>query len=146
MIAGPQNQGEFEWCRTFLQDRGHMGVSPAAHILTWLSGEKPTWVVAFDDWMGATCMVYMASSVTFAPRALRWGVFNYAFNVIKRKRIFALVNSANTKALRLDLFLGFKEIHRAVECAEDGADIVFLEMIAEDWKVKHGRQVLTTCT
>jgi hypothetical protein len=146
VIAGPANREEFEWGRNFMQARGNIKVADDAHMLFWyVQGSFPTWVISFDSWAGFTCQVQMASSSPYIPKALRFAVFNYAFNAIKRKFLFALVNSKNTKALRIDLWLGFKEIFRCPESAEDGGDIVILAMKATDWKAKNGQSVSTAC-
>jgi hypothetical protein len=134
LIAWPQNREEFTWYRGFLAGRGNLKISDDAHILAWLREGRPTWVVSFDSWMGYTCQLQMASLAPYPPRKFRQAVFNYAFNVLKRKRIFAYVSSKNTKAFRLDVFLGFREVYRAPACAEDGSDIIMLEMLAEEWK------------
>lgn len=138
MIKGATTMGEMSWCRQTLL-KAKVIPSPFAHMLMWFGRLGPTWVVAYDDWLGRTCMMYMASTVAYPPKAFRWAVFNYPFNILQMKRVFGMVKSDNTAAMRLDLHLGFKEVYRAEECAEDGHDIVLLEMRAENWRAQHGR-------
>lgn len=141
MIKGAETDEEIKWCRELLGRTANILLSPTAHIVMWVSEGVPTWVVAYDDWLGWTCMMYVASVTRFPPRAFRWAVFNYAFNIIDRKIVFGMVKSNNTKALRLDLFLGFKEVYRAPGCAEGGHDIILLEMKADDWRARNGKKI-----
>lgn len=125
------------WYQGFMQGRGKIRVSDSAHFLSWLREGTPTWVVAFDNWMGYTCQLSMAATQCYVPKAFRRAVFNYAFNVLKRKRVYALVEAGNEAALRLDKWLGFREFHRAPGCTLDGKDIIMLELTAEEGLAKH---------
>jgi hypothetical protein len=137
VIRGAETPEDIAWCRWILS-KAHVDPTPTAHLLMWIGASGPTWVVAYDDWLGATCMLYMASTVAYPPKAFRWAVFNYAFNVLKLKIVLGMVKGNNSRALRLDHFLGFKEVYRAEGCAEDGADVILLELKATDWREKNG--------
>lgn len=147
MIRGPTSQEEDAWCREFLAERGNIGLSDSAHFLLMVGEGKPSWVVAFDDWVGKTCHLYVAADGQApVPRTLAWATFNYAFNRIGRLRVFAVCNSHNERVIRLVKWLGMVEVYRGYACHEDGGDIVFLDMTRERWlrKVRNGQEKHTS--
>jgi RimJ/RimL family protein N-acetyltransferase len=92
----------------------------------------PKWVVGFDDWMGSTCQLYMASELGYLlPTKLIKATFHHGFNVLKRTHIFGVVNSLNSRAMRLDTWLGFTEVLRVAGAHEGGGDIVVFQMTPE---------------
>lgn len=141
MIAVPSTVAELQWCHQFFAQHD-MSVTADAHWLIWSTQGMPQWVIAYDDWMGTTCQLYMASLHTSPPpRSLIKAVFQHGFCLLKRTHIFAFVNSNNTSAMRVDLWLGFREVYRAAGAHEGGGDLVVFEMTPADcrWLEKaHG--------
>jgi hypothetical protein len=133
VIYGPRTKAEHDWLRQVFKERGEIGLTEDAHILTWLREREPVWFVAYDGWLGSTCQMHMLALQPYVPKTLRFAAFNYAFNVLKRTRVFGIVNSNNEKAMRLDKWLGFTEWTRFLGCHDQGGDIVILTMTAEDW-------------
>lgn len=147
MIGWPENEAEHKWFRNFLVRKGAAVITPEAHIICWHVKGIPTWVVAYDEFCGATCQMHWASeNARYLPRELIHFAFRYSFNVLKLRRVFGLINSTNTSALRITLWLGFKEVYRAEDCHHDGGDIVFLEMRADNctWtRIPNGQRLST---
>ena len=98
-------------------------------MLFWLVSGAPAWVVAFDDWLGKTCQLHVATNrPRIVPRSFARSVFHYAFRVQKREMLFAMVNSQNLPALRLDRWLGFRDLITIPKMHDSGGDIVVLQM------------------
>lgn len=139
MIHAPQSKGDHDWCRAQFA-KFSIQIGEDGHFITWIRNDAPVWFVAYDGWLGRTCQMHMVGFQTFVPRALRKAAFDYAFGPLARTRVFGIVNSLKTHVLRLDLFLGFKEILRFPGDADDGGDIVLLQMTADEWKAKNGNR------
>lgn len=145
MITVPVSPEQVEWCKAYLESRGAIGVSEYAQFLVWERDGMPKWVVAFDDWVGSTCQLYMAAPAGYAPpRSMIRTVFNHAFNVLKRTHVFGIVNSLNTRAMRLDQWLGFVQILRVQGCHTGGGDLVVFQMTPATcrWikEARHGQE------
>lgn len=134
MIYGPRTKAEHDWLRNCFKTRGEIGLTEEAHILVWLRDHEPVWLVGYDAWLGSTCQMHMLALQPYIPKQLRFAAFNYAFNVIKRTRVFGLVNSRNPKALKLDRWFGFQPLVVVPGCHDDGGDLIVLTMTAEDWR------------
>lgn len=133
LIAVPSSQVELEWCRRFMWAKGRTVLSGVADWLTWAPGGMPVWIVAFDDWIGTTCQIHMASVGGIPPpRSLIRATFQHGFKTLKRTHIFGLVNSHNSRAVRLNIWLGFTEILRIPKAHEGGGDIMVLQMTPAD--------------
>lgn len=133
MIVVPSNEEEVTWCRNFLLARGHIEVTASASWLVWEREGMPQWVVAFDSWVGTTCQMHMASQgAMFWPRSLMRVVFQHGFVALKRTHLFGLVNSNNPAAMRIDTWLGFREVYRVPKVHDDGGDLVIFEMTPAD--------------
>jgi len=139
LVSGAKTRGELIWGHGFLESRANIGLSPTAHMLFFHHvGAKPTWVVAFDDWVGKTAHLYVASDGrTPIPRSLAYFTMLYGFEHIHLQRLFSLTNSLNRRVHRLMGWLGFREIYRAAGCHEGGGDLVFNEITHSD--VQHQR-------
>ncbi len=75
--------------------------------------------------------MHVASNGGPPPRSLIRAVFRYAFENLKCKVLFGIVEESNEAALRLDRWLGFREVYRVAGCANDGGDLILLEMRRE---------------
>lgn len=128
MIVVPSGERELAWCQQFYQKRS-MIVTADAHWLVWSTLGTPQWVIAFDAWMGSTCQLSMASRHPSPPaRALIKATFRHGFGVLKRTHMFGFVNSTNISAMKLDQWLGFREIYRVPKAHENSGDIVVFDM------------------
>lgn len=133
MLSWPKNDEQVIWARQFLVSRGAAYVSPSAHFIFWSVDGYPTWVVAFDDWVGKTCQMHVANSkCRIVPRELARAVFRYAFWSLGREMVFAMVNGRNKAALRLDRWLGFTDLIIIPGMHDDGGDLVVLKMPKSD--------------
>lgn len=132
MISWPTTNEQTVICRELIRERCGAAPHADAHYLVWLRDNVPEWVVAIDGWVGQTCQLTMASTKTRpVPRELARTVFHYVFNVLKRKRVFALVDEDNQAALRIDHWLGFREEARWPELATSGKALLLLSATPE---------------
>lgn len=141
MISWPTNAAQKEACRELFRLR--CGAAPAedAHYLVWLKDGQPEWFVAFDHWVGHTCQISQAATHTRPfPRQLVKAVFQYAFDVLHRKMIFAVVDEENEPAMRMDRFLGFREEKRWPGMATSGGDLVLLSITREQCRFLETKQ------
>lgn len=67
----------------------------------------------------------------WATRDLIWCAFDYPFNQLGCKKVFAQVPAHNTKALEIDLKLGFKIVAKVDDVFPEGACLV-LALSRED--------------
>jgi RimJ/RimL family protein N-acetyltransferase len=65
------------------------------------------------------------------PRKFAREVFRYAFDVLHRKMVFAVVSEGNEQALRVNRFLGFQEDRRWPGMALHDHDLLLLTMTRE---------------
>lgn len=131
MIVGPRTPEEWQALAGFLKH--HAGVHPSADLqcIGWLDEDKKlVIVVGFNGFMGKVAQIHLAfaDGWHFSPRAMLREVFKYAFETAKREMLIGVVNSKNEKAMRMDLHLGFRELHRLNGMHDDDGDIVVLGM------------------
>jgi len=113
--------------------KSNVQTSTDAQWLVWECDGMPRWVVVLDGWLGSTCQIHQASLKTTAPpRSMIRAVFKHGFRVMKRTHIFGVVNSKDESVVRLDKWLGFREIYRVPGAHIRGGDIVLLEMTPAD--------------
>lgn len=97
----------------------------------WLLGG-----VIFQDYTGEGGSINLHCA-GFLPgwlsRALLWNTFNYAFNVVKVKKVIGKVHADNYKALKLNLHLGFKVETHIADVYPDG-DLLIMSMYRDDCK------------
>ena len=97
--------------------------------------------VGYEGFTGTACMMHMAGTKPgwFNRQYMRLA-FNYPFEIFGLKMVFGRVPSGNTKALEIDLRLGFKELIY-IEGAHPDGGIHLLQLKREDWmRSKYGRQ------
>ncbi|MGI9135794.1 MAG: hypothetical protein ACR2JS_01890 [Candidatus Nanopelagicales bacterium] len=81
--------------------------------------------VIFQGYTGTSIHMHMAGFVDhWANRDLIWCVFDYPFNQLGCKKVFGQVCEANTKALEIDLKLGFKIVAKVDDVYPEGACLV----------------------
>jgi RimJ/RimL family protein N-acetyltransferase len=130
VIAIPRSQREWEAMAAFV--RHHAGVLPNAdaRCIGWVSDHKLVMAVTFQAFLGKTAQIHVAMvpGWHFTPRAMLREVFHYAFDTAKLEMLLGVVNSKNVRAMRWDMHLGFRELHRLPGMHDDGGDIVLLGM------------------
>jgi hypothetical protein len=132
VISWPTNETQLKVCRELFRVRCGAALPPDAHYIVWLTDGQPTWIVGYYDWVGHTCQLSQANTgIRPIPRTFAREVFNYAFNVLKRKMVFAVVSAGNEQALRVNKFLGFHEVLRWPEMAKHDHDLLLLTMTRE---------------
>jgi len=146
VIVVPINPEQLQWCREYMISKAGVYASEWAQFLVWERGGKPEWIVCFDDWIGSTCQLHMACETgRHTPDQLIRATFRHAFIVCKRTHVFGLVNSTNSRAMRFDTWLGFKEVLRVPKCHTEGGDLVVFMMTPADcrWlgekEARHGQ-------
>lgn len=125
-----------------MEVKGGIVLSEYAQFIVWEREGTPKWIVAYDDWLGTTCQLHMTSETGYlAPAKLIKAVFHHAFVVLKRTHVLGVVNSLNTRAMRFDQWLGFKEVYRIPGAHLGGGDIVLFQMTPAEcrWLAKEAR-------
>ena len=108
-----------------------MPTSPDAHYLGQVLDGQIRAVVVYCGFFGKSCMIHVGSEGQhWATKDFLKKVFDYPFNTLKLKVIIGTVAGSNTKALRLDRHLGFKDVAFIPDAHNDG-DLVILEMRPE---------------
>lgn len=88
--------------------------------------------VIFQSFTGVSIHVHMAGfRDNWCNRDMLWCIFDYAFNQLECKKVFGQVPEANSKALEIDLKLGFKVIAKIDDVFPEGACLV-VGMLHED--------------
>lgn len=83
-------------------------------------------VASYANCNGASVYVHLAIDGRLTPEFL-WFGFYYPFEQLKVNKLIGLVESTNTKALRLDLHFGY--VHEAtIKDAAPGGDMLILTM------------------
>lgn len=86
----------------------------------------------FTGYTGASIQTHTAGFVPgWANRDFLWAIFDYPFNQLGCKKVFGQVPEYNTRALEIDMKLGFKIVARIEDVFPDGACLV-LELARED--------------
>lgn len=97
--------------------------------------------VGYEGFTGTACMMHMAGTKPgwFNREFIRLA-FRYPFDILGLKMVFGRVPSGNTRALDIDLRLGFKELIYLEGAHPDGG-IHLLRMTRDEWKEsKYGRK------
>lgn len=77
--------------------------------------------VVFTAYTGASIHLHMAGFQDhWANRDMIWCAFDYPFRQLECKKVFAQVPETNTKALAIDLKLGFKIVTKIDDVYPDG--------------------------
>ena len=109
----------------------NMPATQDAHYLGQVLDGQIRAVVVYCGFYGKSCMIHVGSEGQhWATKDFLKKVFDYPFNTLKLKVIIGTVAGSNTKALRLDRHLGFKDVAFIPDAHDDG-DLVILEMRPE---------------
>lgn len=88
--------------------------------------------VVYNGYTGASINIHMAGfTPRWASRDMLWVCFDYPFNQLGCKKIFAQIPAQNTRAVKIDLKLGFT-FEVLIKDVFVGDDLVVLSMTRED--------------
>ncbi len=92
--------------------------------------------VVYTGYLGASIMIHMAGNETnWATRDFLWMVFDYAFNQLGCRKLVGLVPSHNSRAISVDMRLGFRLEGRLKEMLVDpDEDLLILTMTKAECK------------
>lgn len=101
-------------------------------VISRTRGDKLLGGVIYSNFTRESISVHMAGFDPYwVNRDMLWMAFHYPYVQLKVNRMFGFVKSNNTKALDLDLRLGFKEVAR-IPGVYPYADMVVLAMEREE--------------
>jgi RimJ/RimL family protein N-acetyltransferase len=102
-------------------------------IVAYNDAGKIVAMAVFDGFTVDSCTAHVGIT---NPLVIRAGflneVFDHLFNTCDLKRVFGLVPSNNTKALKFDLKIGFTEVARIPDGFETGVDYAVVRLDKED--------------
>jgi hypothetical protein len=115
---------------TWLIERVGCYLTPAAKGVKVVDGLGQIRAMAvFDRWMLNCAEAHIAVDEPMALRTLCREAFPWYF--AQRGVLLGIVRATNTKALRLDKHLGFKETSRIKDGVDVGEDLIILSMRRE---------------
>jgi hypothetical protein len=89
-------------------------------------------MVGYSDWTANSVIMYSAIDNPACGRELIKFSFWYPFVQAKRNIALGMVRAKNTKAMRLNKHLGFREAYRVKDGIDIGEDLVIFEMRADE--------------
>lgn len=115
-------------------------LTPAAKGVKVVDGSGATKALAvFDRWTYNCAEAHIAVDEPMALRTLCREAFPWYF--AQRGVLLGIVRASNTKALKLDFHLGFKEQTRVTDGMDRGEDLVILRMRREECRWMKARHV-----
>ena len=145
MIVVPKTQNDWQAMTAFM--RFHAGVMPSADMqcIGWVVNGGLVLAVSFNGFVGKVAQIHvaMAEGWHFTPRAMLREVFRYAFETAQLEMLIGILNSKNDRAMKYDLHLGFRELHRLPGMHEDGGDLVMLGLKKSDCRYLDTYEVYT---
>jgi RimJ/RimL family protein N-acetyltransferase len=100
--------------------------------------EEVVGMVVFDAFTETIALVHVALASPRAAAALFRPAMEYAFLQAGRIALVTMLDSRNTRAVRLAVGLGFRETHRVVDGVSAGADLIHLEMRRHECRALKG--------
>lgn len=94
--------------------------------------------VLFDHWTRNSVRMHVLLESLAGARALLSAAFQYPFAQVGVQLLIAEVPSDNTKALRFNAHLGFRETYRLKDAVREGVDLVLMEMRREECRFLDG--------
>lgn len=136
MIAYPETAGQLNGMKAFIKSHALVNPTDDMYCIGWFDPAtlQLLMVAAFNAHIGSLCQIHIACApgFHFTPRAMLREVFSHAFDRMKVTHLLGVVNSLNTRAMKYDLHLGFKEVVRFKGTHDDGGDLVMLTMERPD--------------
>lgn len=131
MIVSQPREKLWAW----LDSRIKLDYSADFRAIGLVVGDCLTAVIGYNGFNGRSCLMHSAiddpSAIT---RTFVQEMFRYPFEQMGLTHVLAVVASDNTRALEIDLRVGFREVHRLNGAGLSGADLIILEMKREDCK------------
>ena len=90
-------------------------------------------VVGYNGFCGQTCQIHTADEGHWVSRELIKVTFDYPFRQLGMEHLFAPVAANNSKALRFDRKMGFKDFGRIENGYDAGVDLILLTMAKKDY-------------
>lgn len=91
--------------------------------------------VVFTGYLYGSILLHMAGSENhWASRDFLWLVYDYAFNQLGVRKCLGLVASDNSRALSIDLRMGFRVEAKLTDMLADGGDLLILTLKRADCK------------
>jgi hypothetical protein len=91
--------------------------------------------VVFTGFLYGSIILHMAGNEThWASRDFLWMVYDYAFNQLGVRKCVGLVASNNSRALSIDLRMGFRIEAKLTDMLADGGDLMILTLKKADCK------------
>jgi L-amino acid N-acyltransferase YncA len=85
--------------------------------------------LVYTGYLGASIMMHAAGSEdNWVTKDFLWMIFYYAFVQLGVRKVMGLVASSNSRALSVDIRLGFSVAARIPDVYPDGADLIVLTM------------------
>lgn len=98
--------------------------------------------VMYDGFTGSNIMVHSrCDKPTKVPSKFYWMIFDYPFNQLKVKRVSAIVNVNNQRAIKVNEHSGFQREHVLRDYFPDGDAILYV-MYKDDCRFLRGRYAL----
>lgn len=101
-------------------------------------------VVGYNSFTGSSCQMHMAGEGRWINKEFLFRAFHYPFLALKLPMVFGSIPSGNTRALDIDLRLGFRELIYIPGAHPDGG-LHILQMLRDECRwiagETHGQQV-----
>lgn len=124
----------------YIHDRTGLPWSVDFRALGRIVDRKLVGVVGYEGFNGSSCRMHMVGDPGWMNREFIRKAFRYPFIILDLPMVFGVVPSGNTRALDIDLRLGFKELLKIEGAHPDGA-LHLLQLKREDWlRSKYGKQ------
>ena len=127
----PSTEEHIQWIGKKIE---HQRISDARGISAISDKGDLYCVCLMDLWTLGSVQVHIAieNPIGLKNYTFLYEVFNYIFNVGDRQTAIGFVSSENTKALKFDKKIGFKEVARIRDGVKKGVDTVILELHRDD--------------
>lgn len=91
--------------------------------------------VVFTGFLHGSIILHMAGSeMHWASRDFLWMIYDYAFNQLGVRKCVGLVAAGNSRALSIDMRMGFRVEARLTDMLADGGDLLVLTLKKADCK------------
>lgn len=89
--------------------------------------------VVFTGYLYGSIILHMAGNEThWASRDFLWMIYNYAFEQLGVRKCVGLVAASNSRALSIDIRMGFRVEARLADMLADGEDLLILTLKKAD--------------
>lgn len=134
MLQSAQSAEAKAIAQKHLYDHAGVEASSDFQALIWVDeNNQIKWVIGYNAFIGKTCQMHVVNlTESYTPKGVLFGAFDFPFNHMNLDKVFAIVNSKNTRAMQYDQKLGFIEAIRFPGMHCNGGDLVVFEMNKAD--------------